>query len=173
MSRMGVPSIRSAPETSSTQPSSGSPDALQPHAGQADGVGPEGRAGGEHPHAGVAPAGGRTVGDHLSRTASENCQMSQRWEKSSSPRSASGLRYSGSKTTVARSSSTRPLWRGIPNLVGKSLRMVAMISMGIMACPPVCAGPYPGRRPPAGRGRNGCWPPEWRRSGRRPAPPRP
>ena len=36
--------------------------------------------------------GGRTVGDHVSRTAAENCQMSQRWEKSSSPRTASGFR---------------------------------------------------------------------------------
>ena len=71
--------------------------------------------------------GGRTVGDQVFRTAWENCQMSHRWENPSSPRRASGLRYSGSKTTVERSSSTRPLCRGIPNLVGKSLWMRAMM----------------------------------------------
>ena len=70
--------------------------------------------------------GGRTVGDQLSRTASENCQMSQRCEYSSMPRSASALRYSGSKTMRA-GTSARPLWRGMPNLVGKSVRMRAMI----------------------------------------------
>lgn len=31
--------------------------------------------------------GGRTVGDQLSRTASENCHITQMWEKPSSPRS--------------------------------------------------------------------------------------
>ena len=31
--------------------------------------------------------GGRTVGDQVSRTALENCQISHRWENSSSPRS--------------------------------------------------------------------------------------
>ena len=36
--------------------------------------------------------GGRTVGDQCSLTALENCQMSQMWEKSSSPRTASGAR---------------------------------------------------------------------------------
>ena len=36
--------------------------------------------------------GGRTVGDHFSRTDCENCQISQMWEKPSSPRSASGER---------------------------------------------------------------------------------
>ena len=70
--------------------------------------------------------GGRTVGDQPSRTAWENCQISQMWLNPSSPRRASGLRYSGSKTTVARRASTRPLCRGMPNLVWKSLRMWAI-----------------------------------------------
>ena len=39
--------------------------------------------------------GGRTVGDHFVLFASENSQISQRWEYSSMPRSASGLRNSG------------------------------------------------------------------------------
>ena len=70
--------------------------------------------------------GGRTVGDQPWRTASENCQMSHRWENSSMPRRASGLRYSGSNTMVERSCSTRPLCRGMPNLVEKSLRIRAI-----------------------------------------------
>ena len=41
--------------------------------------------------------------------------------KALQPRRASGLRYSGSNTTAARSASTRPLCRGMPNFVGKSL----------------------------------------------------
>ena len=73
--------------------------------------------------------GGRTVGDQSSRTASENCQMSHRWEKPSMPRRASALRYSGSNTMRARRASTSPLWRGTPNFVLKSLRMRATTLM--------------------------------------------
>ena len=43
------------------------------------------------------------------------------------PRSASGFRNSGSKTMVDSNSSTKPLWRGIPNFVGKSLRIRAIV----------------------------------------------
>ena len=71
--------------------------------------------------------GGRTVGDQPSRTHSENCQISHRWLNPSSPRSASGLRYSGSNTTAESTLFTSPLCRGTPNLVSKSLRMCAMI----------------------------------------------
>lgn len=74
--------------------------------------------------------GGRTVGDQVSRTALENCQISHRWENSSSPRSESGSRYSGSKIISDSSESIRPLWRGTPNLVGKSVWMRAMILTG-------------------------------------------
>ena len=70
--------------------------------------------------------GGRTVGDQVRRTEAEKTQTSQMWENPSSPRRASGLRNSGSKTTVASRESTRPLCRGTPNLVEKSLRMWAM-----------------------------------------------
>ena len=73
--------------------------------------------------------GGRTVGDQPCRTASENCQMIHRWEKSSMPRSASALRNSGSKTMVERRASTSPLCRGIPNLVEKSLCIRAMMQI--------------------------------------------
>ena len=65
--------------------------------------------------------GGRTVGDQLSCRLALNSQMSHRWEKPSKPRSASGLRYSGAKTMVARSSRTSPAWRGTPNLLVKSV----------------------------------------------------
>ena len=74
--------------------------------------------------------GGRTVGDQVSRTALEKDQISHRWENPSSPRRASGFRYSGSKTMAERSSGTSPLCRGMPNLLGKALCMVAMIFMG-------------------------------------------
>ena len=65
--------------------------------------------------------GGRTVGDQFFRTACENCQISQTCEKPSSPRTASAARNSGSNTIFARSESTSPLWRGIPNFSSKSL----------------------------------------------------
>ena len=65
--------------------------------------------------------GGRTVGDQPGRSAFENAQISQRWEKPSMPRSASGLLYSGSKTIRARVPGTSPLWRGMPNFSRKSL----------------------------------------------------
>ena len=41
--------------------------------------------------------GGRTVGDQVSLTDSENSQISQIWENFSSPRRASEILYSGSK----------------------------------------------------------------------------
>ena len=55
------------------------------------------------------------------------------------PRRASGLRYSGSKTTVPRSPSTSPACRGMPNLVGNSLLMRAtglICSWSFMSVPP-------------------------------------
>ena len=71
--------------------------------------------------------GGRTVGDHFfgSLTFSENSQISQRWENSSIPRTASGLENSGSNTIRDSSSPVRPLCLGIPNFVGKSVWILA------------------------------------------------
>ena len=77
--------------------------------------------------------GGRTVGDQSSRTAWENCQISQMWEKSSSPRTASGFRYPGSNTTRPLSWGTSPLCRGTPNFSGSSVRMRAMIFISVTA----------------------------------------
>jgi len=71
--------------------------------------------------------GGLTVGDHSSRLASENSQMSHRCENSSNPLTASGLRYSGSNTMVPLSDSMMPLCLGIPNLVGNSVCILAII----------------------------------------------
>ena len=53
------------------------------------------------------------------------------------PRRASGFRYSGSKMMVERSDSTSPLWRGMPNFVGKSLFIwaIALIVASISAAP--------------------------------------
>ena len=57
--------------------------------------------------------GGSTVGDHSSRIARENCHSSQIWENSSSPITAWGFRYLGSKIIRPFSSSTSPLCLGI------------------------------------------------------------
>ena len=87
--------------------------------------------------------GGRTVGDHFSRTDWENCQISQMWEKPSSPRTASGIRNSGSNTIRARSCGTRPLCRGMPNFEEKSLWIraitwilcISAISVSLLSAP--------------------------------------
>ena len=65
--------------------------------------------------------GGRTVGDQPDCKLPENCQISQRCEKSSSPRKNSSRRNSGSITTRDKASPRILLWRGMPNLVSKSL----------------------------------------------------
>ena len=143
ISRIGVPSIKSAPETSSTCPSVSSRRIPSSRTAESPiGFGRNGERVANTPMRVFPPRrGGRTVGDQLARTASENSQMSQICEKPSIPRSASGLRYSGSKTSSAFSSSTSPLWRGMPNLEGKSLRMRAMIfssDTGSMTCTSLC-----------------------------------
>ena len=127
MSRIGVPSMRSAPETMSWGPSgvwsriSSSFTADSPM-----GLGRKGERVAKTPMRSLPPSrGGRTVGDQPAPTDREKTHTSHRWEKPSSPRRASGLRYSGAKTTAARRDSTRPLCLGMPNLVGKSLRMWA------------------------------------------------
>ena len=68
---------------------------------------------------------------HLCFLARLNSQISQRWEKSQIPRSASGLRYFFSKIMVPVNSGTSPLCRGMPNFSGKSVRIRAMISISI------------------------------------------
>lgn len=89
-------------------------------AGQPQIVGAERGTGGEDAIRVFPPSrGGRTVGDQPCRTASENCQMSHRWEKSSIPRRASELRNSGSKTMVERRASTSPLCPGDAEFGGK------------------------------------------------------
>jgi hypothetical protein len=76
--------------------------------------------------------------------ALEKDQMSHRWEKPSMPLNASAFRYSGSKTMVDFNSSTRPLCRGMPNLVGKELCILAMIFMGTVSdmAMPSCGKTY-------------------------------
>ena len=63
--------------------------------------------------------GGRTVAYQEERDDWENSQISQICENSSSPRRASGLRNSGSKTMADFKEVTMPLCLGIPNLLGK------------------------------------------------------
>ena len=137
MSKMGVPSIRSAPDTSSTGPRAGCCSTRSNLTQDRPmGLGRKGERVANTPIRVFPPRrGGRTVGDQPSRTAADNCQMSQRWENPSSPRRASGFRYSGSKMTEALRASTRPLWRGMPNFVGKSLRILATTVMDRLSIP--------------------------------------
>ena len=79
--------------------------------------------------------GGRTVGDQP--FDSEKFQISHRWVNCSMPRSAFSSRYSGSNTMRDFNSCTSPLCRGMPNFVGKSLCMRAMMlneSSSAIAC---------------------------------------
>ena len=143
MSRMGVPSIRSAPRTRSTVPSwavgSTASSATQE---RPMGLGRKGERVANTPILALPPSrGGRTVGDQPCRRDWSKAQISQMWEKPSRPRRASGLRNSGSKTTVAERASTRPLCRGTPNLEPNSLWMRAMGRMekvSAMRGPPLC-----------------------------------
>ena len=59
--------------------------------------------------------GGFTVGDHPSRSVSENSQISHRWLNPSIPRRARSFRYSGSKTILDSRLSVIPPCLGIPN----------------------------------------------------------
>ena len=131
MSKIGVPSIKSAPETISIGPSALSCRTSSRRTQESPmGFGRKGERVANTPRRSLPPRrGGRTVGDQLSRTASENSQISQRWEKSAMPRRASGLRNSGAKTTAERRAPTSPLWRGMPNFSAKSLCIRAMTRM--------------------------------------------
>jgi len=128
MSKIGVPSIRSAPPTWRTVPESFV--CSTPRSRTQDKPRLFGRKGDRVANTPILlfppSRGGRTVGLQSVRTASENCQIIQRWEKPSMPRRASGSRNSGVNTMVERSCSTSPLCRGMPNLVEKSLRIWAM-----------------------------------------------
>ena len=64
--------------------------------------------------------GGRTVALKFSLGLMSKRHKSHICEKPSNPLSASGLRYSGSKTIVPTVSSTIPLCLGTPNFSGKS-----------------------------------------------------
>ena len=125
---MGVPSIRSAPRTSSTGPCCGRYS--MPSSRTLDkprGLGRKGDRVANTPTRVLPPSrGGRTVGDQLSRTTPENCHTSQMWLNCSSPRTASGVRYSGVKMISPRRLSTSPLCRGMPNFVGKSVWICPM-----------------------------------------------
>ena len=65
--------------------------------------------------------GGRTVGENLLPSFSENPQIIHTWLYFSSPLKASATLYSGSKTRVALISLQIPLCLGKPNFVGKAV----------------------------------------------------
>ena len=94
MSKIGVPSIRSAPETRSTGPSGveSSTDSSFTQE-RPRGFGRTGARVAKTPMRVFPPRrGGRTSGDQGLPKFSENPQMSQRWEKPSIPRRASASR---------------------------------------------------------------------------------
>ena len=121
MSRIGVPSIRSAQDTSSTSPSFGSRSTPSSRTDESPiGFGRKGERVANTPSRVLPPSrGGRTVGDQP--FDSEKFQISHRWVNCSMPRSAFSSRYYGSNTMRDFNSCTSPLWRGMPNFVGKSL----------------------------------------------------
>ena len=94
MSRMGVPSTRSAPDTISAGPSGVShstPSSLTQDSPM--GLGRKGERLANTPTRRLPPSrGGRTVGDQPACLLWENSQISHRWEKPSMPRRASGER---------------------------------------------------------------------------------
>ena len=150
---MGVPSIRSAPRTMRTGPTSGRCSMASSRTlDRPRGLGRKGERVAKTPIRVLPPRrGGRTVGDQPSRTAPENCHTSQMWLKSSSPRTASAQRYSGVKMTSPRRLSTSPLWRGMPNLVGKAVRIWAMTLRAISSGADISSSPYykPRQKPTA------------------------
>ncbi len=95
MSIMGVPFIRSAPPTISMLPRFASRSTRRRRTQLSPSeFGRNGERVAKTPMRVLPPSrGGRTVGDQSPRTASENCQMSQRWGELSIPRSASCTRY--------------------------------------------------------------------------------
>ena len=133
---MGVPSIRSAPLTSRTGPSGVLGEILMRRTEDNPiWLGRKGLRVAHTPMRLLPPSrGGRTVGLHPSPSlwASLKSQSSQMCENPSNPRKASALRYSGSKMIRPVNSLTRPLWRGTPNLVLKSVCMRAMILSSIV-----------------------------------------
>ena len=132
---MGVPSIRSAPFTYRTGPS-GSPISIRSSSTQEspNGFGRNGERVANTPICSFPPSlGGLTVGCHSSppagtppRRFAENSHISQMWENSSSPLTASLLRYMGSNTIRARRWPASPLCRGIPNFSENSVRICAI-----------------------------------------------
>ena len=105
MSKTGVPSIMSAPVTTKTgAPFPSCSTRFSFTTDRPNGFGRNGDLVANTPTRVFPPSlGGRTVADQFPGflTFSENSQISQRWENSSIPRTASGLENSGSKTLFA------------------------------------------------------------------------
>lgn len=122
ISKIGVPSIRSAPRIWSIGPVDWeySMDLIKTE-DKPIGFGLNGDLVANTPIRFSPPRrGGLTVGDHSSRMASENSHISHIWVQSSNPLNASGFRYLGSMMIRDSRLFTNPLWRGMPNLVAKS-----------------------------------------------------
>ena len=151
MSRIGVPSRKSAPSTCNTGPSSvistrSSFTQLKP-----SGLGLKGLRVANTPTRSTPPSrGGRTVGDHLSFvpclwgvaeswamssavppvTPFSNCQINHKCVKLSIPATADSKAYSGSNMMRPCKWGARKLLRGIPNFYGRSVRIWAIGFMG-------------------------------------------
>ena len=96
--------MRSAPRTCSTGPRSDVSSIFSSSTDESPiGFGLNGERVAKTPMRTFPPRrGGRTVGDHLSVTDSEKHHISHMCENPSSPRTASGSRYSGSNTRPLR-----------------------------------------------------------------------
>ena len=128
MSYIGVPFIRSAPETVITSPKP-SRCSIRTNFTQESArlFGRYGERVAKTPTRSLPPSlGGRTVGDQSLLRASEKLQISQICEKSLIPLKASETRYSGVKTISERSEFANPLCLGTPNFVLRSLCMYAI-----------------------------------------------
>ena len=142
MSRIGVPSRRSAPSTWMMGPAS--PCSMLSIFTQVRpiGLGLKGLRVAKTPTRSVPPRrGGRTVGDQLSLAPAlfavalsvamsaavppgvpfSNCQMSHRWLKLSSPATAASSANSGSNTIEPCRCGAKKLLRGMPNFCGRSV----------------------------------------------------
>ena len=146
---MGVPSNKSAPETTNTNPFSfvsstrSNRTLVNPI-----GLGRKGERVANTPIRLLPPKrGGRTVGDQdnvlevsdilevsrvvatlmvLEFPTSENPHNNHKWEYSSTPRNASRTRYAGANIIRVSIHESSRLWRGIPNFCEKPLCAYAM-----------------------------------------------
>ena len=113
-------------------------NSFQLYAGKPQRVRSEGGAGGKHAHPGVAAKarrahGGRPAFPHRAGKLPHQPDMTEILQ----PAQGVGVAVFRGETISPRSSSTSPLWRGMPNLVGKAVWIWAM-TFRVMASGACC-----------------------------------